>query len=349
MIKRVKKILIPHEGNDYKPHMLRPKGFGVTATVILLVFLLSVTQLGFLSSTGWLSAILPNVLIDQANASREVYSVPGLNYNPVLQQAAQLKANDMASKGYFSHNSPNGTTPWHWFREAGYDFIYAGENLAVNFVDSGPVHTAWMNSPGHRDNILNGNFTEIGIATAEGVYEGRSTIFVVELFGQPVPRFDFVASADSPGIETGGSNSSENVSGAQARNEVINLETVTETDLFVSVRALDKEGEPLALVPITQGADSVNDSSLTGEEERTLAETSYSSWLTRLLASPQKTLSYAYLIIAALIMIVLIATISSEAKKHHPFHLISGVLLLLLVVVFFFLSKEFIFTSVLII
>lgn len=347
MIKHAKKLLIPHEGNDYKPHLLRPKGFGVMTTIILVVFLFSVMQLELLSSTGWLSAILPNFLIDQANASRTAYSVPTLKYSPVLQQAAQLKANDMASKGYFSHNSPEGVTPWHWFREADYDFIYAGENLAVNFVDSAPVHTAWMNSQGHRDNILNGNFTEIGIATAEGVYQGKSTIFVVELFGQPVPRFDFVATNDvnssneEPVVVSGG-----NVGGAQTQNEVISLETVTETDLFVSVRAVDKRGDPLALVPITQGADSVSDSSLEGE---TLAETTYSSWLTKLLVSPQKTLSYAYIIIAALVLMVLIATISSEARKHHPFHLMTGVLLLALVVIFFFLSKEFIFANVLII
>src|SRR4029079_16600268 len=113
------------------------------------------------------AAVISAVLVDLANGDRAQHGYGTLTLNSTHVAAAQAKANDMAAKGYFAHVSPDGTDPWHWFKEAGYQFDYAGENLAVNFVDSGDVNDAWMNSPTHRDNILNPHYTEIGIATAE--------------------------------------------------------------------------------------------------------------------------------------------------------------------------------------
>lgn len=91
----------------------------------------------------------------------------------------------MASKEYFSHNSPEGVTPWHWFKEAGYNFLYAGENLAINFTDSTDVEKAWLESPTHRANIMNVEFREIGMATVKGVYKNYPTIYIVQMFGTP--------------------------------------------------------------------------------------------------------------------------------------------------------------------
>ncbi len=109
-----------------------------------------------------------NALVDETNQSRVANGLPDLQVSPLLQAAAQEKANDEATKGYFAHTSPQGLTPWYWFQQVDYNFDYAGENLAVNFSDSGDVTTAWMNSPEHRANILSTDFTQIGIATAQG-------------------------------------------------------------------------------------------------------------------------------------------------------------------------------------
>src|SRR5690606_5212160 len=136
----------------------------------------------------FLGAIYSSVLVDLANESRVQNRRAPLVVNPLLEEAARLKAEDMAEKGYFSHVSPDGKSPWYWISGAGYKFIYAGENLAVDFEYSEDVNEAWLNSPGHRDNILNNQFTEIGIATAEGRYNGRKTTFVVQMFGTPVPQ-----------------------------------------------------------------------------------------------------------------------------------------------------------------
>jgi hypothetical protein len=91
----------------------------------------------------------------------------------------------MITNDYFDHTSPAGVSPWYWFSIAGYNFIWAGENLAINFTDTNVVFGAWMASPGHRDNILNPNFKEIGVAVGEGEIAGRQTTVSVLEFGSP--------------------------------------------------------------------------------------------------------------------------------------------------------------------
>ena len=129
------------------------------------------------------SSILPSVLVDLTNNDRSENNVSALKVNPLLELAAQLKAQDMATKGYFEHTSPEGLTPWFWLQKVGYRWSGAGENLAVNFSDSSDIENAWMNSSGHRANILDNRFSEIGIATAKGIYKGQEAIFVVQFFG----------------------------------------------------------------------------------------------------------------------------------------------------------------------
>lgn len=129
------------------------------------------------------ASIHPDVLIGLTNDYRQANSLSVLTVNPLLEEAAKMKAQDMAQKGYFAHISPDGITPWYWFEKAGYDFVYAGENLAVNFSDSEALHKAWISSLGHKENIVNKNFSEIGVAVAKGLYKGKEAFFVVQLFG----------------------------------------------------------------------------------------------------------------------------------------------------------------------
>ncbi len=181
-----KKYFIPHEENDHAPHFLRTKSMVFVVGMIFAAEALFLLNKFALSNTNLFALIFPDVLIAQTNQNRELNSLTDLSTSPVLQAAAELKAKDMATKGYFAHVSPEGITPWHWFDEAGYKYAYAGENLAINFSDSKDITDAWMNSPLHRANILNGHFTEIGIATAKGIYGGNETTFVVQMFGKPL-------------------------------------------------------------------------------------------------------------------------------------------------------------------
>src|SRR3989338_1596508 len=154
------------------------------ALLIAGVFFASGLQQNILRSPE-VAAVVSAVLVDLANADRVQNKLGTLTVNPVLVMAAQAKANDMASNGYFAHTSPQDIDPWFWFQQVGYKFDYAGENLAVDFSDSGDVNSAWMNSPSHRGNLLDPHFTEIGVATAQGMYQGRLTTFVVQEFGKP--------------------------------------------------------------------------------------------------------------------------------------------------------------------
>lgn len=153
--------------------------------VVVLVVLLGIFPNFRTSLVDSLSAIYASVLVNLTNRDRVAQNLSELKVSPLLEKAAQMKADDMASKGYFAHNTPEGFTPWHWFELAGYKYSYAGENLAVNFNDSEEVQTAWKNSRGHFLNIINPKFTEIGIATSTGTYKGRQAVFVVQMFGTP--------------------------------------------------------------------------------------------------------------------------------------------------------------------
>ena len=133
-MRKIKKYFIPHKENDYLPHFFR------TGTLIALVLILGVlffflTRVSiFLSQTDYLAAIYPKLLEALANESRQSSLVEKtLSVNTLLEEAARLKAEDMAKNGYFSHTSPDGKTPWHWLDRVGYAFKYAGENLAINF------------------------------------------------------------------------------------------------------------------------------------------------------------------------------------------------------------------------
>jgi hypothetical protein len=89
----------------------------------------------------------------------------------------------MFSKDYWAHNAPDGTTPWVFIKGAGYNYIYAGENLARGFSSAQDVITAWMNSPEHRQNVLSPNYQNVGFAVSTGKLNGEDTVLVVEMLG----------------------------------------------------------------------------------------------------------------------------------------------------------------------
>ncbi|MSU73733.1 CAP domain-containing protein [Candidatus Kaiserbacteria bacterium] len=181
--RRLKHYLVPHKGNKFKPAV-----FAKESVAVLVFALFLVQSLYFfgthivLKNTGFTAAVLPAALTDLTNADRAAAGHARLTPDAHLTQAAQKKAEDMAAKGYFAHISPEGKSPWYWLDAVGYEYTYAGENLAINFTDSLDVEEGWMNSPAHHANIVKPEYTQIGIGTAQGIYEGKETTFVVELF-----------------------------------------------------------------------------------------------------------------------------------------------------------------------
>ncbi len=125
-------------------------------------------------------------VVDEMNVRRAAAGLPPLREDSRLSQAADDRMRDMEEQGYWNHNDPQGRLPFQWLGPRGYDFSYAGENLASGFETTEIMVDGWMESKGHRDNILSPLYNECGIAIIDGATTGRATgRSVVVLFARP--------------------------------------------------------------------------------------------------------------------------------------------------------------------
>lgn len=127
-------------------------------------------------------------LLQTTNSQRATASETPLSLDSQLTAAAQAKANDMVSQNYWAHTSPTGQTPWSFIIASGYHYQAAGENLAYGFDGANSTVRAWMSSPEHRANILNGIYQNVGFGIAQAPdFQGHGpTTIVVAEYGQPV-------------------------------------------------------------------------------------------------------------------------------------------------------------------
>lgn len=175
---------IPHKDTHKKAHLISWKAF--FAYIFLFIFLqvsfsiVNYTQPGVLGIVGNLDH---KKIIELTNEERKKAGLSEVVENEALAKAAQLKAENMFEENYWAHFAPSGKSPWDFILSSGYKFTYAGENLAKNFYTSEDVVRAWMNSPTHRDNLLNSKYHDIGIAVVEGNLNGQKTLLVVQEFG----------------------------------------------------------------------------------------------------------------------------------------------------------------------
>lgn len=182
-------LFLPTKENDHTPHFLQKAAMVMMVVLTLLSFTAVNIQALFWQSSDWLvGTVLPAVVVDLTNSEREEVSAVPLKRNALLDEAARLKAEHMAENSYFAHYSPDGVSPWVWFDEVSYTYAHAGENLAIHFNDSSAVVSAWMKSPLHKANIVSDKYTEIGVGTAKGTFDGYDTVFVVQLFGTPAVK-----------------------------------------------------------------------------------------------------------------------------------------------------------------
>ncbi len=188
MVHKIKKLLhhyfYPHGSNNYKAKTLH------LSSIIFYIILLLCVQI----STGLLKPIHPSILgyatditieevLVSINQKRAENNLTPLTLSSELNTAATKKATDMFANNYWAHISPTGTTPWSFITSSGYQYLYAGENLAKDFDKTNELVEAWMNSPTHRANILKPEYTDIGLAVMNGKLNGAETTLVVEEFG----------------------------------------------------------------------------------------------------------------------------------------------------------------------
>ncbi len=189
MHRRVKKLLhhyfVPHHGNNFRAKLLHNSTLAIIAALMLFVGFSSVSvHRSHPQVLGIAYQVNINDLWNITNLDRSENGLPPLHLSKRLTQAAQEKAADMFAKNYWAHFAPDGsTTPWMFIKDSGYQYVYAGENLAKGYTTSDSVVQAWMNSPSHRENMLSKNYTDVGFAVEPGHLQGEDTVLVVEMFG----------------------------------------------------------------------------------------------------------------------------------------------------------------------
>lgn len=234
-------FFIPHEGNNYHPHILHTKravlysGVFVMMKVIVFAFVLLLPLRAF---------VMPDVLaeeqkniIDLTNDLREQKGIPLLDREKKLYTSSQLKADDMVARDYFDHVSPDGQGLAYFLGQAGYEYRVAGENLGMGFFQASDLVQAWINSPTHYANLIDTDYDEIGIGLAMGEYEGMPTVYVAQHFGRPSSRgvvagtviTDQISSVDHTDVLSDAVVSSTEM----IKSDVVNSETSSDISTFV--------------------------------------------------------------------------------------------------------------------
>lgn len=179
----------PQASNRYRSRLLHPQSLMIVSFVLLAFFALF-NALRFFPNLadkvlGLNSNISINGLLEKTNEERKKLGLSELVLNKELNQAALAKAQDMFNDQYWAHTAPDGKQAWDFIKETKYVYKYAGENLARDFNSDEEVVEAWMNSPSHHENMVNKEFTQMGLAVVTDNLKGFETTLVVQMFAVP--------------------------------------------------------------------------------------------------------------------------------------------------------------------
>lgn len=202
VLETVKHLFHPRHSNNHRAKVLHPEWL-VAFSVLVIVGIVGVpflksqsSKLGFV--LGYASDITTDQVLVLTNQQRAQSGLAALAISNQLSSAASAKAADMFQNQYWAHVSPSGKEPWDFISASGYSYRVAGENLARDFNHTGDMVQAWMDSPTHRANIMNGRYTETGLAVVNGVLQGVETTLVVQMFGAPAVAAPQLAQAPPP-------------------------------------------------------------------------------------------------------------------------------------------------------
>lgn len=186
---QLKDLFISYSGNGYQPGFLKPKRLVWYGATALLIKAVAIVSIAILPISAW---VTPDVVTKQSrqiiNLTNQIRSNLGLSLlaeNQLLSQAALAKAQDMLSRQYFAHIGPDKSALKDWLGQNNYQYLAAGENLAMGFVDAADVVNAWTQSKTHYANIIDSTFEEIGVGIVSGNYQGYDTTLVAQFFGLP--------------------------------------------------------------------------------------------------------------------------------------------------------------------
>ena len=181
-------LLVHHHslGLKNRPHLISSRALThYFSFLVLFLVAISITRAKAPEILGFATSINIEGLLAETNSARLENGVKEVEMNDLLSVSAEKKAEDMFKYNYWSHTSPSGVQPWDFILGENYDYIYAGENLARDFSTSKGVVDAWLDSPSHRENLLNPKYMQMGLAVVNGNLDGIDTTLVVQLFGTP--------------------------------------------------------------------------------------------------------------------------------------------------------------------
>lgn len=201
-------------------------------------------------------------LLDDTNQQRANNGLGNLRLNTQLSQAAQAKAANMVAENYWAHTSPSGKTPWTFITAAGYSYETAGENLAYGFSTSDETITGWMNSAGHRANILNTTYSDVGfgIINAENYQDNGNQTIVVAMYASPYVAPVASSNPTPANTEKSTSPTQSSVNGTQA-NESAGGQTNEQTQTSPTTGTSEKTAVAIPTSTTTKGSENSSDAS----------------------------------------------------------------------------------------
>src|SRR3989338_9257447 len=195
IIDTVNHFFVPRHTNNFNAKLLH-YDFVMIYLIVAILFGAGIKHMQQTGNIlGYATDVSVQKLYELTNIERGRNNINNLNYNEELAEAARRKAEDMFAQDYWAHYGPKGETPWQFILASGYQYEYAGENLAKNFMFSDGVMKAWLDSTTHRDNLLRKEYADVGFAVVNGVLNGEETTLVVQMFGKPLYAKDTVAQA----------------------------------------------------------------------------------------------------------------------------------------------------------
>ena len=241
---KLKRIFLVCPENNYQPRIYSANLLFSLLIGLVFLRLVLLPFYFYFPQSSFFAEIISGEIIEFLNSERMGFGLETLKQNSQLAQAAALKAQDMLNNDYFSHTSPEGITPWHWFETAGYDYSIAGENLAIGFLDSIEVHQAWNASGPHQQNLLDQRFKEIGVAVLTGDFKGNETTVVVQLFASPKQEISSPVAVVPSEINP------------KPEEHVLSLESGEETALTEEETVIAAGAEPETILPVLLGMES---------------------------------------------------------------------------------------------
>jgi len=240
ILSKIKNWFLPTKENHFQPSVLSDRAISVFILLFLLVKVIFSFNLILVKQSSLFADISAQRIIILTNEVRQQYGLPLVQEDLLLNKAAEEKAQDMFKNKYFGHFSPTNVSPWDWIDKSGYDYYYAGENLAMNFLDTEEVIKGWLNSPSHRENLLNKDYKDMGIAVVSGDFnnEGINRILVVQMFGSKAKPSIPVAMAQAPPVEE--------TTTTLALSEITETTETTETTIQTIVGVVEGQAQDVA-------------------------------------------------------------------------------------------------------